>query len=182
MLLEREDAKKLAKVLARKMLERRSLAEWRKLAYETKDTSCGDPYSAGSDRLSGADYTRALNRMHFAVNGVKPYAEGGGGGGGEAQDDSSPVDPCGYAVCASPTPEGFVCQEFTETCPRIGSPFTCCSPFTCNPPNSGEFICEGFFNCHIGFTCVSGRFDDDHDCGAFLCIPDNVFNCGVAPY
>jgi len=186
MLLEHQDARKLGSILAGKMLERRSLAEWRKLAYEAKDISCGDPYAHGNECLSGADYTRALNRMHFAVNGVRPYAEGGGGGSGGSEEEhtgSTPPEPCSYGVCPEIIPgQGYVCQEFSETCPRMDHPFTCCSPFTCNPPNSGQFICEGFFECHISFTCLNGRFDDDEECGIFTCVPDNVYHCAVVPY
>ena len=178
MLLEREDAKKLVKVLAKKMLERRSLPEWRKLAYETNDISCGDPYSAGSERLSGADYTRALNRMHFAVNGVKPYAEGGGGGGGDRlTDKEESKNPC-WQICLDPT--GYGCGPDTHLCQ--GDEFTC-GYFTCNPGVTGGNDCyASFFKCTQSFTCTS--FDDtDGDCYYFTCPePSPYHRCTTQPF
>ena len=184
MLLEHQDAKKLVKVLARKMLERRSLAQWRKLAYETKDISCGDLYSPGNDRLSGSDYTRALNRMHFAVNGVKPYAEGGGGGGGGISPSGNPRD-CGnpYAQTYGTAGTYDVCScESEGYAPRI----PCATPDPWHCPESFEcpdaYKCSSDFRCGSGFTCGGVYWQRDDYCATsapFRC-PDFICEAGPA--
>jgi len=184
MLLERQDARKLAELIAQKMAK--DPEKWRGIARQVGDRlPCSSPFGLGASLPPSGAAARALNYMHMAVNGVRPYAEGGGGRGGgagarreERQGGDAPIDPCSYGVCPEIIPgQGYVCQEFHEAC-EVEFPFTCCSPFTCNPPpGNGEFTCDGKFDCYISFTCSRGRFYwGNGDCLIFACVPENVFH------
>ncbi len=160
MLFESEkEMKEFVRVLAKKMLDRRPLSEWRKIAQKASEVSRKDPYSllgySGDPLLPGA-YAKALNKMHFAVNGTRPYREtGGGGGSSESREPET-------GVCV--TPNWFICEDWSQ-------PFDCRDPFSCE--NTGGFSCGGVgFGCYGSYDHCALRFD----CGSFGCVPPNAFD------
>jgi len=159
MLLEYRDARKLAEVLARKAAPKadrlfgfaKKRAE-RALANggEVEPLFCGSVYGTRDPCPSewGAA-AKALNIMHMAVNGVKPYAEGGGGGGAP-QGDPPSDGACVEAHEYDPIKCAEVSNDYTATTPEISGQ-TCDDEFAC----TGGFSCEKFICDHRFKGCVA---------------------------
>ena len=147
----REQMKEFAKVLAKKMLERRSLSEWRKIAERATRVFSGKSYYLGMMRASPlplGTYTKALNKMHFAVNGIRPYAEKGGPG----SNLLGAPPPCG-------NPHAQICGSAGryEICKCEKEGYTCAK--ACIAPDS--FACTGVYKCHSEVECTTSGFACD---------------------
>lgn len=184
MLLEYRDARKLAEVLARKAAPKadrlfgfaKKRAE-RALANggEVEPLFCGSVYGTRDPCPSewGAA-AKALNIMHMAVNGVKPYAEGGGGGGsGESSVDPDDcgnphAESCGtqgrYNVCGCDS-QGYEPANPCATPP----PWHCTEGFKC----PDVYKCPSGFRCPTGFNCASVYWQWDDRCPSY----PSVFRC-----
>jgi len=168
MLLDREDARKLADVIGKKMAQ--EPGKWRAIAREVGPKSgCSSLFGPGDNLPAPGEAAHALNFMHHAVRGVRPYPENGGGGSSqEADDGGKSKDPCSY-TCPVPSPDPtFTCsskvpEEFT--CPY--SHYECCN-FACKPVELGTFACMTEFECG-GFWCSYQQFHNQHQCGLFTC-------------
>lgn len=180
MLFENEkEVREFAKVLARKMLDRRPLSEWRKLAKVITDSptaGLSDLYAAllgyNRDPIPSSAYREALNKMHFAVNGIKPYADGG-----EDEEDPQPCSAhsCNgtydaaaygergeYEVCNGDQNAGY---SSLRPCPVLTEPWSC----------SGVFKCVANFNCANNiFTCARVFWQNDQGCPG-----GDVYRCGT---
>lgn len=208
MLLEYRDARKLAEVLARKAAPNadslfgfaRKRAE-RALANggEVEPLFCGSVYGTRDPCPSewGAA-AKALNIMHMAVNGVKPYAEGGGGGGGGRDAPCAQNHDCNngsdytaqvcagqqrtYYLCDCNPNAGFDCaqsNDYNSYAQPCVSPDDnrCSDDFSCNQ-GEGLFKCGGNFSC-TDFGGCRWSFEQTnygcpkpaarYDCGTFQC-------------
>jgi len=126
--------------------------------------------------------------MHMAVNGVRPYAEGGGGGAGEARNG-----PCSDYECNG-IYDGPRCIEQGEFNPcscgvneGFSNPATPCilnNPWACMDPDPET---TAIFKCTAPFTCsdstnFTGCKDDNRycQCGDLGCPdPDAHFDCKI---
>lgn len=76
MMFENEkEMDKLAEAIARGMLKLKSAEEIVQLA-ENYAKDAGRKGLLGGARISSEDARLALNELHFAVNGIRPYADG----------------------------------------------------------------------------------------------------------
>ena len=183
MLLDREDARKLADVIGKKMAQ--NPEKWRAIAREVgPKTGCSSPFGSGDNLPAPGEAAHALNFMHHAVRGVRPYPENGSGGGGgssKPEADTPDKESCSYTCIEYEPGKGFVCsREFAASC-HPDNPYTCCT-FTCDPI-VGEFNCFGDYECRTMFYCQEGVFESENgDCLNFDCIPDDVFHFCPSPF
>jgi hypothetical protein len=173
----REQMKEFAKALAKKMLERRSLDEWRKLAERANRAFSGHSCFPGMRRhppLPLGTYTKALNKMHFAVNGIRPYAEAGGGGGGQASREPDPPE------CGNPHARPCALMGTYNVCECDYEGYACA--IACIRPD--RFTCNDVFKCPSGVSCDADSFQcggvfwqDDQGCptgATYTCDPAHV--------
>ena len=145
MLLEHQAAMKLARKLAQKIgAEPEKFGEMaRKAAQAPEGLACGLNY--GPIPLGAAG--KALNFMHWAVNGVRPYPEEGGGELDSRDCERGYGDSCIRSGVFNPCD----CTEHNGFTGLIAG--VCVSPdiFTCGTPSAPKI-----FKCPSGFTCGSG--------------------------
>jgi len=185
MLLEPQDLSRLAGAIGRRLAK--APGKYRLIARETEPYfGCAGDYSSEAPCLGEAEaYGRALNRMHYAVNGIRPYpGEGGGGGGGSAERDPPCGNPharvCGtmgmYNVCLCES-EGYACAKACVSETNFGC--------------SDVFKCASGVQCSAAFACNALYWQDDQDCpvnsaydcgNVHLCKEDeaNHFGCGAS--
>ncbi|OPX23778.1 MAG: hypothetical protein B1H03_00715 [Planctomycetales bacterium 4484_113] len=177
MLLERQDARKLAELIGKKMAK--APEKWRGIARQVGDRlPCSSPFGLGASLPPSGAAAKALNYMHMAVNGVRLYGEGGSDTGETTKGRKETRDPC-LEVCLGPDihgcgPDPFYCS---------GQVRFICAYFDCDPGPTGghncygvEFVCTGQFRCSA-FTWGDG------DCYTFDCVPDSAHKvCPTQPY
>lgn len=162
MLAGHQDFRKLADAIGKKLAS--DPEKYRQIARETEPYfGCGGDYSFEAPCLSESEaYGRALNQMHYAVSGSRPYSEEGEEG--EQPGSSEPRT----GVCI--TPIIFICN-FPD------HPFVCSGDFSCT--NVDGFSCRGVgFMCRDAFNGCTQRFS----CTAsFGCVPPDAFNMPGCP-
>ena len=187
----REQMKEFAKVLAKKMLERRSLSEWRKIAERATRVFSGKSYYLGMMRASPlplGTYTKALNKMHFAVNGIRPYPEGGhqSNSRGFTRSNSRGHNPDGRTCVDTHQYDPVKCKnrgEYAPTTPEVipdcRPVFTCTRPggFVCNEEGRGFLCDQKFMGCNppSNFACPEGA-PGAHNCAHMFAIGDHCDN------
>jgi len=183
MLLDREDARKLADLIGKKMAK--DPEKWRAIAREVGPKSgCSSPFGPGDNLPAPGEAAHALNFMHHAIRGVRPYPENGGGGGAQPGDRNcgeygdNCIESGGFNPSSCTTSNGFNGDEYCQspgggyTGPCVSPDIYMCAPeriFECNPP----FKCNAPFNCEDGF----GGCDASHkycQCADGLCMNDQV--------
>jgi len=189
MLLDREDARKLADLIGKKMAE--DPGKWRAIARKVGPRAgCSSPFGAGSNLPAPGEAARALSFMHHAVHGMRPYPENGSWGSPDPKSHRGSRGPCGDdhdcngesdydAVKCGRGGEYYVCDCDSEA--GYGGPGPCVSPehFICGggyrcQESGGPFKCteEQRFDCTPPFEC-SGLFWQ-YDRG---CATGDVFGC-----
>ncbi|MCD6282116.1 hypothetical protein J7J84_00715 [bacterium] len=186
MLLDREDARKLADLIGKKMAQ--DPEKWRTVARKVGPKSgCSSLFGPGDNLPAPGEAAHALNFMHHAVRGVRPYPENGGGAGragdrncGEYGDNC--IESGGFNPSSCTTSVGFNGDEYCQspgggyTGPCIAPDIYMCAPekiFECSPP----FKCNAPFDCEDSF----GGCDASHkycQCADLQCMNDQVnYNC-----
>jgi hypothetical protein len=181
MLLDREDARKLADVIGKKMAQ--EPGKWRAIARKVgPKAGCSSPFGSGDNLPAPGEAAHALNFMHHAVRGIRPYPEN---------------DSCGAGCERTPQRD---CEQYGDRCIAAGS----FNPCECTKNNgfSGMvcgvciapdiFICGAdpavVFKCPSNFTCGNGatfggcevrycqcgdglcpNAPEDFDCSSFTC-------------
>jgi len=185
MLLEHQAAMKLARKLAQKIgAEPEKFGELaRKAAQAPEGLACGLNY--GPIPLGAAG--KALNFMHWAVNGVRPYPEEGGGKTiPQHRSDGACVEANDY----DPIKCAEITKDFAAALPDPCAHFYQCQPaFVCD--SRLTFICDNLkFGCDdpqtydCDFSCVTrfaygpgpGRLcpgQEDHKCPD----PNDSYEC-----
>jgi len=167
MLMERQAAMKLARKLAQKIgAEPEKFGEIaRKAAPAPEGQVCGLHYSPIPLGAAG----KALNFMHYAVNGIRPYPEEGG-------DGTLRDAPCGEYECNG-TYDAQKCGEggeyYLSDCDEEAGYGAC-------PACPTPWGCPSVFKCPSRFTCGSNTFSG---CGGVFwqqdqgCPHGSTFNC-----
>jgi len=191
----REEMERLAEMIAKKMLEKKGVDEIIRLANNyCKDTPRRRGLIPRAD-ISSEDARFALNELHFAVNGIRPYPRRGACSG-DLSNDNGPcaeydcngtydgprcIEEGEFNPCECGGAEGF--SNPTGPCAIPDAPWLC---MTDNPPQPVIFKCDNQFDCGENFTgcgddnryCVCG----DGNCPApsmrFYC---KLFSCSGLP-
>jgi len=164
MLLERGDVKKLAQLMAQKVgAKPKEWSDTLQRAAKNRSPEVSLPCSGSYGTLPSGVAARALNFMHSAVNGIRPYPEHRKAVESSRENSSSSDSPAKHrsdgACVDTHQYDPIKCDALDE--------YHKCAPEICpgNYKCPDEFICDD----NLTFICDSMRFDG--------CDPPSAFDC-----
>jgi len=164
----REEMERLAEMIAKKMLEKKGADEIIRLANNYCKGSHPRRGLIPRADISSEDARLALNELHFAVNGIRPYPQKGKGGeGGGSLSARNSLNEGGSnktasgVGCLDPQTYRQQCECVTQgefdlcTCDPQETPFLCYNEVLYGDPACESVITHscGLYKCTSSFFC-----------------------------